>query len=245
MAPPWRCTTRLLCRVRAANPDSTHLPAAFLQVATPQLEHLPSGIAPTGQCRYPVASRDTVSREAPTPEVVMRLTRFAILAIALCPSVCSAGVCFRDGRCCLCRSPSGWRIVECDTSPLVDDLLEPGERGVGNMAHLSTTGSEGGIPWNGLGAGSYGSSAFGGRGSGGIGGGPLWPIVGLTPFPGGPTAPSGPGVWPGGPAGPPVTPPVPPTDDIVSRPIPEPSSIVLWILALGMIAAYVLRRARK
>jgi hypothetical protein len=140
----------------------------------------------------------------------------SLLLVLLLSSTCFAGIC---GRPC-----SPWLPIlfpsEChtmETDPCVHLVMDAiTERGVGNMAHLSQTGSSGGVDGSWIsGSSSFigGDFGFGAGGSGGIGGG--W---------------NGPGTKPGGPTG-----GLPNGDgsggsEIPSKPIPEPGSLIVWLI---------------
>jgi hypothetical protein len=150
----------------------------------------------------------------------------SLLLVLLLSSTCHADWCWHP-----CSPP--WRQFspdcqpiyeepQCVTTAMLAECLEAESRGVGNMAHLSQTGSDGGSMsglWTGGTSSSIGGTFdFGGGGFGGIGGG--W---------------NGPGTKPGGPTG-----GLPNGDgsggsEIPSKPIPEPSSLLTWILIGGVL----------
>lgn len=144
------------------------------------------------------------------------MSKLAFLLILLLPSPCHAGICHRP---CV----PGWRYItpsDCyvvEIEPCAENAVETilDQMGVGNVAHLSQTGFEGGLVLGSLiggskfgGDGLFGPGGFGGGGSGGGNGGQGW-----TPDDEGTDDPSGPD----------------------RDAIPEPSSVVVWILVAGLL----------
>ena len=149
--------------------------------------------------------------------------KHVLIAVLLLPSTAHAGWCFRpcapEWRWCEPSCEFPLTIEEETCVQIVADAIT--ERGVGNLAHLSQTGSDGGYwsdSWTPTSSVSIdGDFGFGGGGFGGIGGG--WPII-------------GPGIGPGDPIS------GSPNDDgnggteNPNSGIPEPSGLVIWALIL-------------
>lgn len=153
----------------------------------------------------------------------------AMLAVAmLLPSTANAGWCFRpcapEWRWCEPSCEFPLTIEEETCVQIVADAIT--ERGVGNLAHLSQTGSYGGYwsdSWTPTSSVSIdGDFGVGGGGFGGIGGG--WSGPGQRPA--GPISGSPNGDGSGG-------------TEIPSSGIPEPSGFVVWVLvALWIVSVW-------
>lgn len=137
----------------------------------------------------------------------------SLLLIFLLPSLCHAGICGRPCGYLPTLCPVQCQPVELD--PCVQLVLDAiTERGVGNVAHLSQTGSDGGQgSWIGATSSFIGTDfGFGGGGFGGT-----WIGPGQGNGGGGFIPPNGTGS--GG-------------TETPSRYVPEPSGFVVWALIL-------------
>mgnify|MGYP006869466142 FL=1 len=159
--------------------------------------------------------------------------KHVLIAVLLLPSTAHAGWCFRpcapEWRWCEPSCEFPLTIEEETCVQIVADAIT--ERGVGNLAHLSQTGSDGGYwsdSWTPTSSVSIdGDFGFGGGGFGGIGGG--WPIIGPGWLPsenGNYTPPSNelPGGGNTGDGG---------TGVDTGSDVPEPKSWLVWMLVAG------------